>query len=279
MMTDQEHDTTPHLQNVFDAVHTARAASRLVDSLYAQAMGDAYPVEVAPTSSCDWPFLGTLTANLRLGPGDVLADIGCGTGGVGLWLARALAVRLIGVDISPVAVRLASTRAAAFVPQGQAEFRTGTLTATGLPDRHVNAVICVDALSCADDRQAALRELHRILRPGGRAVITRATRHGARGPLTVHEEAAGFAVERVNVRAAEPHMWGRLYGLWLSRESELRRELGDQEAERMLAEAHRQLPRLPDRSALVITLQRQPDGRPTPTGTLPETAVYWEESG
>ncbi|MBJ3812324.1 class I SAM-dependent methyltransferase [Streptomyces flavofungini] len=242
-------------------------------------MGDAYPVEVAPTSSCDWPLLGTLTTNLRLGPGDVLADVGCGTGGVGLWLARALAVRLVGVDISPVAVRLAATRAATFVPQGQAQFHTGTLTATGLSDRHVNAVICVDALSRADDRQGALRELYRILRPGGRAVITRATRHGARGPLTVHEEAAGFAVERVDVRAAEPHMWGRLYGLWLSRENELRRELGNREAERMLAEARRQLPRLPDRTARVITLQRPADGRPASAGTLPETAVYREESG
>ncbi|WJV51660.1 class I SAM-dependent methyltransferase [Streptomyces flavofungini] len=276
MITDQ-HDNIRHLQDAYDAVHTARAATRLVDSLYAQAMGDAYPVEVAPTSSCDWPLLGTLTGTLRMGPGKVLADLGCGTGGVGLWLARALAVRLIGIDISPAAVRLATARAPAFVPQGQAEFRTGTLTATGLPDRHVDTVICIDALSRTGERPTALRELHRILRPGGRAVITRSVHRETRGPLTVQEEAAGFAVERVDVRPAEPHMWGRLYGLWLSHENELRDEVGDRETERMLAEARRQLPRLPGRSALVLTLRRPADEQPTRAGTLPTIVGHEKE--
>ncbi|MEV5521972.1 hypothetical protein AB0N43_16085 [Streptomyces pseudogriseolus] len=65
-------------------------------------MGEDYPVEVAASSSCDWPLLGLLTARLRLRPGQLLVDAGCGAGGIGLWLARALAVRLTAFDLWPL---------------------------------------------------------------------------------------------------------------------------------------------------------------------------------
>lgn len=79
-LTDREHDQAGH----YNAFHAARAQSPLVSQLYACAMGDTYPAEVAPYSSCDWPLLGTLTSRLKLHPGQLLADIGCDTGGVGL---------------------------------------------------------------------------------------------------------------------------------------------------------------------------------------------------
>ncbi|QIB49543.1 class I SAM-dependent methyltransferase [Streptomyces aureoverticillatus] len=267
-MTEQEF---AELQAGFDAFHTARARTSLVADLYAEAAGDLYPVEVAPNSSCDWPLLGAMVARLRLAPGQLLADVGCGTGGVGLWLARALAVRLVGVDISPVAVQLAITRSPAFVTDGQAAFRTGTLASTGLADQHVHGVVCVDALSCAPDRAAALHEMYRILAPGGRAIITRAARRDAHTLLTRHEEAAGFTVEHIVERAGEPAVWARLYRLWIAREADLRRELGDVQAERMLAEASRVLPRLAGRRAVVLTLRR-PAVTTAAAGTLPEPA-------
>ncbi|MFD6286348.1 hypothetical protein [Streptomyces sp. NPDC060205] len=80
----------------YDAFHGARARSDLTARLYAAAMGEDYPAEVAASSSCDWPLLGLMTARLRMSQGQLLVDAGCGTGGVGLWLARALAVRLDG---------------------------------------------------------------------------------------------------------------------------------------------------------------------------------------
>ncbi|MFF7763002.1 MULTISPECIES: class I SAM-dependent methyltransferase [Streptomyces] len=38
-------------------------------------------------------------------------DAGCGTGGVGLWLTRALSVHLAGLDLSAAAVQHATARA------------------------------------------------------------------------------------------------------------------------------------------------------------------------
>ncbi|NDZ76975.1 class I SAM-dependent methyltransferase [Streptomyces sp. SID10853] len=222
-------------------------------------MGDDHPVEVGASSSCDWPLLAILSARLRMTPGHALADLGCGSGGVGLWVARALAVHLVGVDISPAAVKLATARRTRFIPRGQADFRVGTLANTGLADQSVDGIICVDAAGCAPDRAATLREMQRILRPGARAVLTQALRHGARAPWTEQAEQAGLLVEAVDERPTEPLMWGRLYRLWITRETDLRRELGDQAADRMLAEARRKLPTLAGRRAVALTLRRPTD--------------------
>jgi hypothetical protein len=51
-------------------------------------------------------------------------------------------------------------------------------------------------------------------------------------------------------------MWARLYRLWISNADDLRRELGDIPAGRMLVEAHRMLPVLSGRRAVLLTLRR-----------------------
>ncbi|MGG8409475.1 class I SAM-dependent methyltransferase [Streptomyces sp. 12297] len=244
------------LQRHFNAFHEARASTALVSRLYAQAMGDAYPAEVAASSSCDWNLLGHLVARLRLRPGQMLADVGCGTGGAGLWLARALSSDLVGIDVSSTAVELATARRSDFVPTGGAHFRIGTLEATGLPDQHADAALCIDALCNATQAQAALVELHRILRPGARAVITRAVRTDADDRWTQEFSEAGFDIEDIHERPEEPAMWRRLYKLWITHEGALRRELGYTQAENMLAEALRVRPRLDMRRAVAVTLRR-----------------------
>jgi ubiquinone/menaquinone biosynthesis C-methylase UbiE len=242
------------LQKGFDAWHSARASTDLVSRLYAEAMRDAHPAEVGAFSSCDWTTLGSMVSRLRLRPGQVLVDIGCGTGGVGLWLSRALAVHLIGIDISATAITAAAARRPHFLTPDQAAFRVGTLQASGLANGTADGLVCVDALGFAPDRAAALREIHRILTPGARAVLTRAL------PRTCdpakEATAAGFDIEHIDERPAEPELWRRLYGLWNTHESDLRRELGDHQAQTMLDEAARMLPRLDERRAVVLTLRR-----------------------
>jgi len=95
-------------------------------------MGEDYPVEVAASSSCDWPLLGLMTARLRMRPGQLLVDVGCGTGGIGLWLARALALRLEGFDLSPVAAAQATDRCSRFgLSADEAAFHAAELEDTG----------------------------------------------------------------------------------------------------------------------------------------------------
>jgi SAM-dependent methyltransferase len=111
-----------------------------------------------------------MAGELRLRPGDVLLDLACGRAWYGLEIAARAGAGLIGVDFSAEAVRQAGQQAR--LHHRDAEFRTGDLTASGLPDRSVNAVLCTDSIQFPEHPDEAYREIRRVLIPGGRAVVT-----------------------------------------------------------------------------------------------------------
>lgn len=128
------------------------------------------PPHLMSTSLLPWEGIDEVTAALRLESGDVLLDLACGRGGYGMEIAQRTNSRLIGLDFSAVAIRLACEHAAEL--GREAEFRVGDLTSTGLGAHSVHAAMCIDAIQFAEPLDEALRELRRILRPGGRAVLT-----------------------------------------------------------------------------------------------------------
>ncbi|GAA2136208.1 class I SAM-dependent methyltransferase [Actinomadura napierensis] len=132
------------------------------------------PAGVEPYSFLSSHLLACVSRALALVSGDVLVDLGCGRGGPGLWLARQAEAHLIGVDFSSVAVTHASRRAAQAPDRRgrSARFRQGDLAATGLPDAVADALVSIDALHFPADRAAAVGEVWRVLRPGGRLVLT-----------------------------------------------------------------------------------------------------------
>jgi SAM-dependent methyltransferase len=109
---------------------------------------------------------------LGLRAGDVLLDLACGRGGWGLELARRSGARLIGVDWSTTALALARLRASDLGMTALAEFRQGTLTASGLADESVDAVVCLDSVQFVRPPLGVVEEAIRVLRPGGRFVAT-----------------------------------------------------------------------------------------------------------
>ncbi|MER5926744.1 class I SAM-dependent methyltransferase [Streptomyces mirabilis] len=249
------------MAQVYDAMYAARASSPITRTLYARGMGDVYPPEVDASSSCDWPLLGTMVANLRLSPGQQLVDLACGTGGAGMWLARALSVHVAGVDVSRTAVGLAIRRVPEFgLPADRARFAVGSLARTGLPDQYAHGLVCVDALGFERDRRTVLEEIRRVLRPGARAVLTSGrSRTSPTLPWKDQAEHVGLILDAEEARPHEPAMWQRLYALWLQHETELRAQLGDTQAENMLAEARTRGPNLQERLSLVVTLRRPED--------------------
>ena len=118
--------------------------------------------------------------------------------------------RLIGIDPDEAALAAARRRADQAGMAGQASFRQGTFTDTGLPGGSAQAVMSIDALRFAPSKPAAAAELARILTPGGRLVLTSWDYHsqpaGRPAQITDHRlllDQAGFDV----LSYEETHAW------------------------------------------------------------------------
>jgi ubiquinone/menaquinone biosynthesis C-methylase UbiE len=119
-----------------------------------------------------------LDATLRaaqLSPGDHLLDVGCGTGKLAIHAAAIAgggSVTVIGIDATPGMIALARENARG--AQSRAEFRVGTGESLTLPDDSVDAVTSSYFLHHlpSDVKRLAILEMWRVLRPGGRLVIT-----------------------------------------------------------------------------------------------------------
>jgi arsenite methyltransferase len=108
-----------------------------------------------------------------LAPGAVAADLGFG-GGVGLRLlldAVGPTGRVNGVDVSRTMLDRARVRIADEWAVGRLELIGWSLDELQLAEDSVDAIITVNTFYFLEDPRPALREITRVLRPGGRAVI------------------------------------------------------------------------------------------------------------
>ncbi|MGH3366786.1 MAG: class I SAM-dependent methyltransferase [Nocardioidaceae bacterium] len=135
--------------------------------------------------------------------GDHVLVVGPGPG-VGLAFA-ALAVapegHVTGVDPSDTMRRMAATRCAAQLRAGTVELRDGTAEKTGCADASMDVAVSVNNIMLWD-RPAGLTELVRVLRPGGRLVVTvhRHVLRAAPEQLQAEMSAAGLVDVELNVR-------------------------------------------------------------------------------
>lgn len=133
--------------------------------------GADYPEAFAHISFLPLTQLRALAEALQLRADQVVVDLACGAGGPGLWVAAEYGARLVGRDLSAVAVQRATERADALGLRDRAEFAPGSFENTGLASGSADAIMTVDALQYAPDKAKALLEMARILRPGGRCAI------------------------------------------------------------------------------------------------------------
>jgi SAM-dependent methyltransferase len=156
----------------YDAVYGALPRSRTFHRLWrTNAYGGEFPAEFAHLGFLTLTEARRVLDLLQLGPGAVLVDVACGAGGPGLWAAQRSGASLIGVDPSSAGLAAARQRARAVDLEHRARFLEGTFERTGLPEGTADAVMTIEAFQYAPDKRAALAELLRILRPGGRLAI------------------------------------------------------------------------------------------------------------
>jgi ubiquinone/menaquinone biosynthesis C-methylase UbiE len=253
----------------YDAVYDALPRSRVFTEMWgASAYGADFPD--------DFAHIGFLTVDegrrllqlLRLGADDVLVDVACGAGGPGLWAAQQTGATLIGVDPSAAGLAAARRRAERVGLASRATFQKGTFEQTGLPDAAADGVVSIEAFQYAPDKRAALTELHRILRPGGRIGIVcfevNPSRVDGLPVLGVDPrpdyapvlEAAGFAVEAYE----ETPGWAlRVYGTFealVDAADALVADLGERAAAGVLAEAMLTVQTRPYPRRILLVAQR-----------------------
>jgi ubiquinone/menaquinone biosynthesis C-methylase UbiE len=102
--------------------------------------------------------------------GERILDAGCGPGFYCLELSEIVGSSgsVLGVDSSLAMLQLARTRCAGRDNVGLLE---GEATALPVESATFDGAVCVQVLEYVSDVDAALAELHRALRPGGRAVV------------------------------------------------------------------------------------------------------------
>ena len=102
--------------------------------------------------------------------GDRILDVGCGPGFYITELLEAVGREgaVAGVDISADMLAVAAKRATG---HGNVEFHEADATSLPVPDASFERAVCVQVLEYVRDVPAALAEMHRVLRPGGRMLV------------------------------------------------------------------------------------------------------------
>jgi SAM-dependent methyltransferase len=133
---------------------------------------EVYEKELVPAIFAPWARLVVDLADPQ--KGDRVLDVACGTG----IIARTVAGRLgptgavVGVDLNPGMLKVARTAWSNGSHSGaQVEWQEASADKLPFPNASFNVAYCQLGLQFFADRPAALREMHRVLAPGGRLAV------------------------------------------------------------------------------------------------------------
>jgi ubiquinone/menaquinone biosynthesis C-methylase UbiE len=129
------------------------------------------------------PYYRALAAELALQRDDDLLEVGCGS--ATLLAEHARHVRYVaGLDASEIQVGMARRLLADRLAAGSEQIVLGDAGRLPRQDGRFSVVTSLNTLKFVPDLAGALREMHRVLRPGGRAVVTLSDSEPAHGRAT-----------------------------------------------------------------------------------------------
>jgi SAM-dependent methyltransferase len=149
------------------------AYAKLEHDLYRLIRTDTYGQDLGQTSWVSTDESNRIPELLNLNRESLVLDIGCGSGAYAIYVAHRVGCRVIGLDVNPHAIASATQLAAGSALNGLARFEQCDASQS-LPftDGAVDAAFANDSLCHIPERAGLLRELFRVLRPGGRLLFS-----------------------------------------------------------------------------------------------------------
>lgn len=146
---------------------------------FAGSIAENYQRDLVPAIFAPWA--SDLVAVGAPQPGERVLDVACGPGVVARLAARrAGAGRVTGLDINPGMVKVARS----LPSEPLVSWEEGSALQMPFPDQAFDLVLCQQGVQFFPNRAAGLREMQRVLMPGGRMVVA------VWGPI---EQSPGFA--------------------------------------------------------------------------------------
>jgi SAM-dependent methyltransferase len=157
-----------HSLNLYDNVYAAFASSAEI-----AVRREAYGEDLGQSSWLTAREWLEFADQLGVGAGSEILEVGSGSGGPAVYLAAARDCRVTGVDVNEHGVRNAIALAQARGLTERVHFEAVDASRL-LPfaGARFDAVVSNDAMCHLRNRLAVLRDWHRVLRPGGRALFT-----------------------------------------------------------------------------------------------------------
>lgn len=128
---------------------------------------DISSIEVASARMTD-----EILDRLDVGPGMKVLDLGCGTGGPGVRLARWSDAQITGISVSAEDICLATALAEAEGVSDRMTFHHADAHRMPFPDATFDRVLAIESVVHAADRVAVLKQIARVLKPGGLLVLS-----------------------------------------------------------------------------------------------------------
>ena len=118
------------------------------------------------------PVSGALLEAAQLAEGQRVVDVACGTGVATRLAARQIGAggSLTGVDVAPDMIEVA--RSVPVPGDATVDWVVADATDIPLPDAEADVVLCQMGLMFMPDRDAAVAEMARLLKPGGRLAVS-----------------------------------------------------------------------------------------------------------